>query len=99
MPDCSPFQLYVGESLEALTPLLLAEMRRRGATVSGTGDSGAFTIPLPIGGSIRGTYRVAGKSLAVEIKSRPTMVSCGMIESKLQDFILDTKAIMKSNKT
>lgn len=96
MSDCVPFRLYVGEQLPALVPILQAEMKRRGASVSGDDTSGRFSIALPIGGSISGSFCVDGKSLAVEIQSRPAAISCGMIESKMQDFILDAKAILKN---
>ena len=96
MSDCVPFRLYVGEQLPLLVPILQAAMKSRGTSVSGDDNSGRFSIALPIGGSISGSFRVDGKSLAVEIQSRPAAISCGLIESKMQDFILDAKAILRN---
>lgn len=97
MPDCAPFRIYVGDLRPQLIPIMLREMASRGAHVSGNDTAGAFSIPLPIGGIIRGRFEVQGKSIAVQIDQRPAAVSCGTIESKLQDFILDAKAILKNN--
>jgi len=79
-------------------PLLISELKRAGANVASSGASGSLTINLPIGGSIRGSWKIDGKSIAVEIKQRPSIVSCGQIESKLQDAILDAKNVLKQSK-
>ena len=98
MPDCTPFRIYVGDSITELMPIVMEEMKRHGASVSGGGDSGTFSVALPVGGYVTGTYRVDGKSVAIEIESRPAAVSCGTLESKLQDFVLDAKAILRNSK-
>lgn len=95
MPDCVPFRLYVGEQLSAVMGVLTDELPKRGATVDA---DGRFALSLPIGGVIRGRYVASGLSLVVTIEERPTMVSCGMIESKLQDYILDAKAVLKGRR-
>ncbi|MCA9057841.1 MAG: hypothetical protein KDA85_05055 [Planctomycetaceae bacterium] len=96
MSDCVPFHLYIGDRLPDLVPILLAEMKQRGVQVTGTDQSGTFSIALPIGGSVSGSFEVSGKSLAIHITSRPLVVSCGTIESKLQNFILDAKVALKN---
>jgi hypothetical protein len=95
MPDCVPFRLYIGEAIHEVVAVMRSEMQSRGAQASGTAEAGTFTIPTPVG-TIAGSYSVAGKSLAVTIAQRPEAVSCGTIESKLQDFILDAKAELKN---
>jgi hypothetical protein len=98
MPDCVPFRLYVGDNIAEIVAVMIGEMQRRGVQASGTAEAGTFSIPLPIGGTIAGSYSIAGKSLAVSIAQRPDAVSCGTIESKLQDFILDAKAELKNRR-
>jgi len=95
MSDCVPFRLYVGDSVAAVVADLYHELQRQGGSASLIGDAGSFVIPLPIGGSIQGNFTIDGKSVKVSIASRPSAVSCGSIESKLQDFILDAKARLK----
>lgn len=95
MPDCPPFRLYIGDQLPQLLPIIFEQMRQRGAQVSG-GDAGTFTISLSLGMSLRGRYEISGKSLLIQLDARPFALSCGAIESKLQDFLLDAKAILKS---
>ena len=96
MPNCVPFRLYIGDNINDVVAIMNTEMQRRGFTASSTGQGGSFSIPLPIGGTISGSYEVVGKSITVSISQRPFVVSCGMIESKLQDLILDAKAELKT---
>lgn len=96
MSDCGPFRIYVGENIQEVVSVLILEMQRRGFQVSGTVESGAFSIPLPIGGTVSGSFALSGKSLAVSVTQRPDVVTCGTIESKLQDLILDAKAELQN---
>ncbi|MBI1349239.1 hypothetical protein GC163_23465 [bacterium] len=98
MPDCVPFRLYVGEQVAAVIPILLNGLRHRGGTVTWTDQAGTFSLSLPIGGAITGSFAITGKSLTITITQRPMLVSCGTLESKLQDFILDAKAELKNHR-
>lgn len=98
MPDCAPCRLYVGEHLAEVVSVMIEEMARRGVQVAVTADGGSFSIAIPAIGSIRGKFQVSGQSLLVEIQSRPSDVGCGTIESKIQDLILDAKAVVKNRK-
>lgn len=95
MADCIPFRLYVGDRIADVVPLLMDELRQKGASVSGTAAAGNLVVNLPVGGSIRGSWKIDGKSLAIEIPQRPSIVSCGQIESKLMDAVLDAKNVLK----
>ena len=99
MPDCAPFRIYVGDNIHSVLSVLILEMQRRGFQASGTVESGTFAIPLPIGGTVSGSFAISGKSLAVSVIQRPDVVTCGMIESKLQDLILDAKAELQNHAT
>ena len=94
MADCAPFTLYIGDQFDEVVRHLQSELRRAGGRVSGDASSGSISIAVP-NGTIRGRYSVSGKSVMVTIISRPAMVSCGVIESKLQDIILDAKAWLR----
>lgn len=98
MPDCVPFLLYIGDQVEAIVTDLRSEVVRHGGSVSGEVAAGMLNIALPIGGSISGSYRIEGKSIRVSIQNRPAFVSCGTIESKLQDLVLDAKARLKNRR-
>lgn len=95
MPDCVPFRLYVGDDILQIVPLLLGEINRRGGSTSGSTGAGTISIATPLG-AVRGSFRVDGKSLAVEISTRPSAISCGALESKLQDHILDAKTTLRN---
>jgi hypothetical protein len=94
MPECAPSRLYVGDRIVDIVPLLMDGLRANGASVSGSASSGQLSISTPVG-SIRGAWTIDGKSLAIEIPQRPAAVSCGQIESKLQDAILDAKNVLR----
>ena len=96
MADCVPFKLYVGDQIGDVVSVLVRELRGKGAIVNGDTESGSISLSLPIGGRIRCHYQRTGNSIEVNISDRPDAVSCGSIESKLQDFILDAKALLKN---
>ncbi len=98
MVDNTPFRLTVGDNVRDVVAIMIGEMQRRRIQVSGTSDTGNFSIPIPGGSVIAGSFAVAGSSLVVSIAQRPGAVSVGMIESKLQDFILDAKAELKNRR-
>ncbi len=98
MADCAPCRLYVGDEIAEVLSVMVEEMQRRGVQVSVGVLGGCFSIAIPVLGTIRGTFKVSGQSLAVEIQSRPSDVGCGTIEGKIQDFILDAKAEVKNRR-
>lgn len=98
MADCVPFRLYVGDDLPDIIQLMYSEMARQGASVSGDERGGKFAVSLPIGGSLRGSFQVDGKSLVVAVDQRPKLLSCSKVETKMQDLILDAKAILRNRK-
>lgn len=95
MGDCTTFRLFVGEQLPDLMPLLIAEIQKHGGTCTGTQQAGSISISVPLGGTIAGAFQISGRSLVIEIHSRPGFITCGTIESKLQDLILDVKLSMR----
>lgn len=96
MTDCAPFRIYIGENTTAVVAELREQLRKWGASVSGTDESGTFAAAVPGGGSLGGSYQASGKSLEITISARPDALTCGTIESKMQDFILDAKAVLKN---
>ncbi|MEI8383168.1 MAG: hypothetical protein WCJ09_23820 [Planctomycetota bacterium] len=91
------FRLAVGDNVRDVVVIMIGEMQRRGIQVSEISGTGTFSIPVP-NGVIAGSFAIAGNSLVVSIAQRPEAVSDGMIESKLQDFILDAKAELKNRR-
>ncbi len=98
MQDCLPFNVFIGDSAAAVLTYLRAELARRGGSATGDASGGDFAIPLPIGGSILGSYVAKGSSVAITISHRPAVVSCGMIEAKVHDIILDAKNAVRQAK-
>ncbi len=96
--DCVPCRLYVGDQIAEVVSVMIEEMAQRGVHVAGGAQGGTFSMSIPAIGAIRGTFKVAGQSLAIQILARPSSVGCGTIESKIQDFILDAKAVVKNRR-
>ena len=94
MADCAPTRLYVGDRIADIVPVLMDELRANGASVSGSASSGQLSISTPVG-TVKGSWTIDGRSLAFEVSQRPSAVSCGQIESKLQDAILDAKNVLR----
>lgn len=95
MSNCPAFRVYLGDKAADLMPLLRGEMHRKGATISGSDTAGTFHISTPVG-AIAAKYELSGKSVLVTVTSKPMVVSCGQIQDKLTDGVLDAKATLKS---
>ena len=70
-------------------PELLARARdgivKQGGTVTGNDTAGSFSIPV-LGSVIAGSYAVHGQVAHFEISKKPFLVSCGRIQSGLEEF-------------
>jgi hypothetical protein len=88
----------VGAQVAEVISVMVEEKVQRGVQVAGSAEGGTFSISIPAIGAVRGTFNVAGQSLAIEILGRPSSVGCGTIEPKIQDFILDAKAVVKNRR-
>lgn len=58
---------------------------RRG-TLDGDAAAGEFKIPTPVG-PIVGRFEIEGQTIAFEIRRRPMMISCEMIEERLRGML------------
>jgi len=96
MSDCAPFRLYLGDRVADVVRVVRSEMKRKGISPTGTDEAGTFSIPVP-GGVVRATYKVDGKSFVITVQSRPSSLSCGAIESKMHDAMLDAKAALRNS--
>lgn len=94
MKDCLPFRIYVGERIDEVVELLKVELQRRKVSVNARDGSGDFLFSISAAGQLSGSYQVDGKSLAIEIHQRPGLVSCGTIEAKMHDIVLDAKTML-----
>ncbi len=95
MSKCQPFRIYLGDKAAELMPLLRSEMGRVGAPVSGNDVSGSFSLGTPVG-LLAAEYELRGKSVLVTVTSKPAAVSCGKIQDKLTDSVLDAKAMLRN---
>ena len=95
MSACPPFRIFLGEQYGELMPLILSEMKRNGASISESDSSGEFRVSTPVG-AISARYRLDGNSVEVTVTAKPFAVSCGQIQDKMTDRVLDAKAMLRS---
>jgi hypothetical protein len=61
-------------------------MSKAGGTLDGSDTSGEFGLSTPVG-DVRGTYKVNGNVLEVDISEKPFFVSCDMIEAQIEQYL------------
>jgi hypothetical protein len=56
------------------------------ASFEGNNSSGFFSLPTPLG-HIKGAYKIDNSTAHFSINEKPMLVSCSLIESKLNGFL------------
>jgi hypothetical protein len=85
MAACSFDRAFTGSATD-----LVARARKgiegAGGTLTGDATGGTFRIATPVG-SVEGSFAVHGSSVHFDITRKPFLVSCGTIESKVDEFL------------
>ena len=58
-----------------------------GGTFSGDSSKGAFSVPIPLLGKIKGTYTISGQVIHILITDKPLLITCGTIEKELKKYL------------
>lgn len=61
-----------------------------GGEFSGDSVTGFFSVPTPIG-SIEGSYSVSGQTIQIDVLEKPILLTCSLIEMKLNDIVQHAK--------
>ncbi len=85
MAKCN-FRLYIYGEVEDFIKRVKKELKNVGGMFTGNSNSGSISISTSVG-KIRGYYKISGNDIEIEITEKPFLASCGMIESKIKEFI------------
>jgi hypothetical protein len=83
------FQFDFRGTGESLVEKIRSHVGRAGGDMTGSSTDGAFSLPSPIG-AFRGTYRVSGQTIFLEVLDKPFFVPCGTIEARLSAYIKES---------
>jgi hypothetical protein len=61
-------------------------VRGAGGNFTGDTEEGRYSVWTPIG-SISGNYSVSGQTIHIDVTDKPMILSCSLIEKKLNEFI------------
>lgn len=85
--SCDPFSVPFSGAAGDLYDAVRQMVESSHGTISGDGVGGTFTVPLPVGGEVRGSYAVSGQAVTVTVTSKPWLLPCSAIESYLRSHI------------
>lgn len=80
------FTIAFGGSAEDLFQRAKARIEERRGSLDGDATGGEFKIPTPVG-PIQGRYAIEGQEIRFDIRRRPMMISCKMIEDRLREML------------
>lgn len=86
MAGCRPFKIKVSGNIAAV--LENARFRTIESAGSFEGDmrSGTFSGNASALGTVKGEYKVSGNEVTIKITSKPFIVPCKVLESKIRDY-------------
>jgi|GEM_PF-1901729 len=81
MASCDPFDVQFSGSAKDLFKQISALIQEQGGTISGGASGGAFSVPVPIFGTVAGNYSVAGQTATIHITRKSFFLPCATIEN------------------
>jgi phage-related protein len=62
-------------------------IEQHNGTITGNDKSGSFSVPVPVFGTVAGTYSISGQTISICITQKSFFLSCATIEKFLKDNI------------
>ncbi|KQU74279.1 MULTISPECIES: hypothetical protein [unclassified Rhizobacter] len=81
MASCAPFAVPFSGSAQDLFNKISLLIHQHDGTISGGPPGGAFSVPVPVFGTVAGTFAVTGQSCSIHITQRSFFLPCSTIES------------------
>ena len=81
MASCSPFDVDFSGSAQDLFNKISALIHQHGGSISGGPSGGSFSVPVPVFGTVAGTFSVSGQTCTIHITQRSFFLPCSTIES------------------
>ena len=82
------FTIEFRGSAEDLFRRAKLKIEERRGSLTREAEGGEFKIPTPVG-PIQGRYEIEAQNIAFDIRRRPMMISCKMIEERLRAMLGD----------
>jgi hypothetical protein len=86
MAGCRPFTITVSGDIAALLEKARSQTIESGMSFEGDLRSGTFSGKSSIMGAVEGKYEITGNDVTIKITSKPFIVSCKVLESKVRDY-------------
>jgi len=81
MASCNPFNVDFSGSAQDLFNKISTLIHQHGGTISGGPSGGAFSVPVPVLGTVAGTFSVSGQICTIHVTQRSFFLACSVIES------------------
>lgn len=81
MSSCSPFSVGFSGSAQELFNKLSTLIHQHGGTIAGGPSGGTFSVPVPMFGTVAGTFSVSGQTIEIHVTQRSFFLLCSLIES------------------
>ncbi len=87
MASCDPFSIDFSGSAPELFNKISSLIHQHGGSISGDSSGGTFSVPIPVFGTVAGTYSVSGQTCTIHITQRSFFLPCTTIESFIRENI------------
>ena len=92
MASCDPFSVDFHGSAQDLFNKISTLIHQHGGSVSGGPSGGTFSVPVPVFGTVAGTFSVSGQRCTIHITQRSFFLACGIIENFVRSNIPTVEA-------
>jgi len=87
MASCSPFDVDFSGSAQDLFDKISKLIHQHSGSIAGGPTGGSFSVPVPVFGTVAGTFSVSGKTCSIHVTDRSFFLPCGTIESFVKSHI------------
>jgi hypothetical protein len=84
MASCDPFAINFSGDPQDLFNKISTLVHQHGGMISGGPTAGTVSVPVPVFGTVAGTYSVAGQTCTIHITQRSFFLPCETIKSFLE---------------
>jgi hypothetical protein len=86
MAGCKPFKITVSGDIRDALERARSQTIESDGTFEGDMRSGTFSGNASLLGTVAGEYKITGNKVTIKITSKPFMVPCKVLESKIKDY-------------
>jgi hypothetical protein len=87
MASCNPFGVNFSGSAQDLFNKISILIHQHGGAISGGPSGGVFSVPVPVFGTVAGTFSISGQTCTIHVTQRSLFLACGVIESFIKSNI------------